>query len=221
MAFLFGRQRVGDKLCAMMKMFLAPFLMTASLALATPAFAQTGDMHQGTGQGPHLYKETDTADSTEVLDRLFAQLRQANDEATANLLAGAIQTLWLRSGSPTADLLMKQAADAMGKQQYGAALVILDTVVELNPDFAEGWNRRATLQFMRGDYTSSLRDIDQVLALEPRHYGALSGQGAILKQRGDGRKALRALRRARQVNPQLKNLDERIRELEQEFDQKI
>jgi tetratricopeptide (TPR) repeat protein len=205
----------------MIRILVVPLLMTASLALAMPTFAQTGDMHEGTGQGPHLYKETDTADSTEVLDRLFAQLRQANDEGTANLLESAIQTLWLRSGSPTADLLMKQAADAMGKQQYGPALVILDTVVELNPDFAEGWNRRATLHFLRGDYGSSLRDIDQVLALEPRHYGALSGQGSILKQRGDGRKALRALRRARQVNPQLKNLNERIRELEQEFDQKI
>ena len=156
-----------------------------------------------------------------MLDRLFGQLRQADDEKSVKLLENAIQALWLRSGSPTADLLMKQAGDAMGEQQYGAALVILDTVVEQHPDFAEGWNRRATLHFLRGDFTSSLSDIDQVLSLEPRHYGALSGQGAIFKKRGDGRKALRALRRARTVNPRLKNVNERIRELEQEFDQKI
>ncbi|MGI9511370.1 MAG: tetratricopeptide repeat protein [Anderseniella sp.] len=193
-------------------------------AVSVPVHAQqAGEAHKipGLGQGPGLHNPDSSTDTAEVLDRLFGQLRQAENEKSAQLLENAIQELWLRSGSPTADLLMKQAGNAMGEQQYGAALVILDTVVEQNPDFAEGWNRRATLHFLRGDFSNSLRDIDQVLALEPRHYGALSGQGAIFKQRGDGRKALRALRRARTVNPRLKNVNERIRQLEQEFDQKI
>ena len=198
--------------------------LAAALAVAAPASAQqAGEAHQipGQGAGPGLFNPDSNAETAEVIDRLFGQLRQADDEKSAQLLETAIQSLWLRSGSPTADLLMKQAADAMGKQKYGAALVILDTVVDLNPNFVEGWNRRATLHFLRGDFTSSLSDIDQVLSLEPRHYGALSGQGEIFKKRGAGRKALRALRRARTVNPRLKNLKERIRELEQEFDQKI
>ena len=206
---------------------LKPLLGTVAIAVAAvfaPVYAQqAGEAHKmpGPGQGPHLFSPDNTAESSEVLDRLFGQLRQAEDDQSAKLLENAIQTLWLRSGSPTADLLMKQAGDAMTEQNFGAALVILDTVVELYPDFAEGWNRRATLHYLRGDYTSSLSDIDQVLSLEPRHYGALSGQGAIFKARGDGRKALRALRRARTVYPRLKNVDERIRELEQQFDQKI
>ncbi|NNJ76154.1 MAG: hypothetical protein HKP56_13465 [Anderseniella sp.] len=198
--------------------------LVAGTAVSWPVLAQqAGEAHQipGHGRGPGLHNPDSGADTAEVLDRLFGQLRQADDEKSVQLLENAIQALWLRSGSPTADLLMKQAGNAMGEQQYGAALVIMDTVVEQHPDFAEGWNRRATLHFLRGDFTSSLRDIDQVLSLEPRHYGALSGQGAIFKQRGDGRQALRALRRARTVNPKLKNVDERIRELEQEFDQKI
>lgn len=198
--------------------------LLAGATVSVPVHAQqAGEAHQipGHGLGPGLHNPDSSADAAEVLDRLFGQLRQADDEKSAQLLENAIQALWLRSGSPTADLLMKQAGNAMSEQQYGAALVILDTVVEQHPDFAEGWNRRATLHFLRGDFTSSLRDIDQVLSLEPRHYGALSGQGAIFKQRGDGRKALRALRRARTVNPRLKNVNERIRELEQEFDQKI
>ncbi len=198
--------------------------VVVAAVVCVPAQAQqAGEAHQipGQGPGPGLFNPDSTADSSEVLDRLFGQLRQADDEKSAQLLENAIQTLWLRSGSPTADLLMTQAGDAMGEQNYGAARVILDTVVELYPNFAEGWNRRATLHFLRGDFTSSLSDIDQVLSLEPRHYGALSGQGAIFKERGDGRKALRALRRARTVNPQLENLNERIRQLEQEFDQKI
>ncbi len=211
----------------MRKVLLKPFTAAAfvtAVAVFVPAQAQeAGEAHNipGQGLGPGLFNPQSTADSSEVLDRLFGQLRQAEDEKSAQLLENAIQTLWLRSGSPTADLLMKQAGDAMTERNYGPALVILNTVVELYPDFAEGWNRRATLHYLRGDYTSSLRDIDQVLALEPRHYGALSGQGAIFKDRGDGRKALRALRRARTVNPRLKNVNERIRELEQEFDQKI
>jgi len=211
----------------MKKALLKPFAsaaIVAATAVFLPAQAQqAGEAHKipGQGPGPHLFSPDSTAESSEVLDRLFGQLRQAEDDKSAKLLEKAIQTLWLRSGSPTADLLMKQAGDAMNEQNYGAALVILDTVVELYPDFAEGWNRRATLHYLRGDYTSSLRDIDQVLSLEPRHYGALSGQGAIFKDRGDGRKALRALRRARTVNPRLNNVNERIRELEQEFDQKI
>ena len=193
----------------------------AGSAIVVPAQAQqAGQAHQ-IPQGPGLHNLQTTTDSAELLDRLFGQLRQSDDEKSAQLLETAIQTIWLRSGSPTADLLMKQAGNAMGERNFGAALVILDTVVEQHPDFAEGWNRRATLHFLRGDFTSSLSDIDQVLSLEPRHYGALSGQGAIFKQRGDGRKALRALRRARTVNPRLKNVNERIRELEQEFDQKI
>jgi tetratricopeptide (TPR) repeat protein len=139
----------------------------------------------------------------------------------AAVLENAIQAMWLRSGSPTADVLMKQAGEATEAKSYGPALAILDTVVELYPDFAEGWNRRATVHFLRGDYTSSLSDIEQVLALEPRHYGALSGLGAIEKERGNGRAALRALRRAKMINPNLDSIDDRIRELEQEYDQEI
>ena len=113
------------------------------------------------------------------------------------------------------------AAEALEEGDTKLAIQHFTALIDHAPDFAEGWNRRATLHYLRGDYTSSLSDIDQVLSLEPRHYGALSGQGAIFKARGDGRKALRALRRARTVYPRLKNVDERIRELEQQFDQKI
>lgn len=186
-----------------------------------PALAQqAGDVHS-TIEGPNLHNPDANADPEEVLDRLFAQLRAADGKETAAVLESAIQAMWLRSGSPTADVLMKQAAAAAEAKSYGPALAILDSVVELYPDFAEGWNRRATVHFLRGDYTSSLADIKQVLALEPRHYGALSGLGAIEKERGNGRAALRALRRARTVNPTLDNIDDRIRELEQDFDQGI
>ena len=205
-----------------MTMRIAKFAgLLALLCITGPALAQNaGDVHS-TIEGPNLHNPDANADPAEVLDRLFAQLRQADDKDMAAVLENAIQAMWLRSGSPTADVLMKQAGEATEAKSYGPALAILDTVVELYPDFAEGWNRRATVHFLRGDYTSSLSDIEQVLALEPRHYGALSGLGAIEKERGNGRAALRALRRAKMINPNLDSIDDRIRELEQEYDQEI
>ncbi len=205
-----------------MTMRIAKFAgLLALLCMTGPALAQNaGDVHS-TIEGPNLHNPDANADPAEVLDRLFAQLRQADDKDMAAVLENAIQAMWLRSGSPTADVLMKQAGEATEAKSYGPALAILDTVVELYPDFAEGWNRRATVHFLRGDYTSSLSDIEQVLALEPRHYGALSGLGAIEKERGNGRAALRALRRAKMINPNLDSIDDRIRELEQEYDQEI
>jgi tetratricopeptide (TPR) repeat protein len=207
---------------AFMTMRIAKFAgLLALLCMTGPALAQNaGDVHS-TIEGPNLHNPDANADPAEVLDRLFAQLRQADDKDMAAVLENAIQAMWLRSGSPTADVLMKQAGEATEAKSYGPALAILDTVVELYPDFAEGWNRRATVHFLRGDYTSSLSDIEQVLALEPRHYGALSGLGAIEKERGNGRAALRALRRAKMINPNLDSIDDRIRELEQEYDQEI
>ena len=195
---------------------LLALLCTSGAVLAQ----QAGDVHS-TIEGPNLHNPDANADPEEVLDRLFAQLRQADSKEMAAVLENAIQAMWLRSGSPTADVLMKQAGTAIEAKSFGPALAILDTVVELYPDYAEGWNRRATAHFLRGDYTSSLSDIEQVLALEPRHYGALSGLGAIEKERGNGRAALRALRRAKLVNPNLDSIDDRIRELEQEYDQGI
>ena len=205
-----------------MTMRIAKFAgLLALLCMIGPALAQNaGDVHS-TIEGPNLHNPDANADPAEVLDRLFAQLRHADDKDMAAVLENAIQAMWLRSGSPTADVLMKQAGEATEAKSYGPALAILDTVVELYPDFAEGWNRRATVHFLRGDYTSSLSDIEQVLALEPRHYGALSGLGAIEKERGNGRAALRALRRAKMINPNLDSIDDRIRELEQEYDQEI
>lgn len=205
----------------MMKRLLTIAGLLTGLVLNGPVLSQGAGEAHSTIDGPNLQNGDAEANPEEVLDRLFAQLRQADGKEMAGVLENAIQAMWLRSGSPTADVLMKQAGAAVEAKSYGPALAILDTVVELYPDYAEGWNRRASVHFLRGDYTSSMSDIEQVLALEPRHFGALSGLGAIQKERGNGRAALRALRRARMINPNLDSIDDRIRELEQEYDQGI
>jgi Flp pilus assembly protein TadD len=88
------------------------------------------------------------------------------------------------------------------------------------PDWAEGWNKRATVYFMRGDHASSLADIDRVLALEPRHFGALAGQGLIRMAQGNYREALSAFRKALRHNPFLKERFELIPMLERKVGEK-
>lgn len=148
-----------------------------------------------------------------LLDRLFERLATASSKRQAQRIAQHIQRYLLRSGSPTIDLLMRQAAKAIDKKEYGAALDVLDAVVRLEPDYAEGWNRRATVYFMREEFGRSLADIERVLELEPRHWGALSGLAIILVQLGEDEAALEAIDAALAVHPFLEELKERREKL--------
>jgi len=108
---------------------------------------------------------------------------------------------------------MARAKVAMDAQNSDVALKLLDSVVQLRPDYVEGWNRRATLYYQRNDYTRSLEDIEQVLAREPRHFGALAGLGMIMQDLGDDKRALDAFRRALAVNPHLEKVPELVKTL--------
>jgi tetratricopeptide (TPR) repeat protein len=101
----------------------------------------------------------------------------------------------------------------MDAQNSDVALKLLDAVVRLRPDYVEGWNRRATLYYLRNDYTRSLEDIEQVLAREPRHFGALAGLGMIMQDLGDDKRALDAFRRALAVNPHIDKVPELVKTL--------
>jgi tetratricopeptide (TPR) repeat protein len=157
----------------------------------------------------------------DLLDRLFGQLHAAKDEASAKVIEDAIWKLWSRSGSPTADVLIVQAVRAMEAGQRQTALRILDTIIEDQPTFAEAWNKRATLYFMMGDYDRSLADIAHVLELEPRHFGALTGLGTILTDRGKKAEALKAFRRALSIDPFLEGARKALQQIEPETEQKI
>ena len=157
----------------------------------------------------------------DLLDRLFGQLHAAKDEASAKIIEDAIWKLWSRSGSPTADVLIVQAVQAMEAGQRQTALRILDTVIEDQPTFAEAWNKRATLYYMMGDYDRSLADIAHVLELEPRHFGALTGLGTILNDRGKKAEALKAYRRALAIDPFLEGAKKALQQIEPETEQKI
>jgi tetratricopeptide (TPR) repeat protein len=153
------------------------------------------------------------ADRGRGLDFLFGALKAAPDEASAKHVEARIWALWLQTPSDTAALLMTRAKVAMDAQQVDVALKLLDAVVKLRPDYIEAWNRRATLYYLKNDYTHSLEDIEQVLVREPRHFGALAGLGMIMQDIGDEKRALDAFRKALAINPHLEKVPELVKQL--------
>jgi tetratricopeptide (TPR) repeat protein len=154
-----------------------------------------------------------SGDKTRGLDFLFGALKAAPDEASAKHVEARIWAIWLQTPSDTVALLMVRAKAALDAQNSDVALKLLDAVVKLRPDYVEGWNRRATLYYLRNDYARSLQDIEQVLAREPRHFGALAGLGMIMQDLGDEKRALDAFRRALAVNPHLEKVPELVKTL--------
>jgi tetratricopeptide (TPR) repeat protein len=152
-------------------------------------------------------------DRTRGLDFLFGALKAAPDEASAKHVEARIWAIWLQTPSDTAALLMMRAKAAMDAQQTDVALKLLDAVIKLRPDYVEAWNRRATLYYLRNDYTRSLSDIEQVLIREPRHFGALAGLGMIMQDIGDEKRALEAFRKALAVNPHLEKVPDLVKSL--------
>lgn len=139
----------------------------------------------------------------QTLDQLFTTLAKPGDEALGQAVEAEIHRRWLKSGSATVDLLMSWSAQAMQDKNLGRALDFLDAVVVLKPDFAEGWNRRATVFYLRDEYGKALADLEKVLALEPRHFAALAGFGLILRDIDRDAEALSALRKALSLDPYL------------------
>ena len=153
------------------------------------------------------------ADHTRGLDFLFGALKAAPDEASAKHVEARIWALWMQTPSDTAALLMLRAKAAIEAQKVDVALKLLDAVIKLRPDYVEAWNRRATLYYLKNDYTHSLEDIRQVLIREPRHFGALAGLGMIMQEVGDEKRALEAYRKALAVNPHLEKIPDQVKSL--------
>jgi tetratricopeptide (TPR) repeat protein len=151
------------------------------------------------------------ADRAHGLDFLFGALKAAPDEASAKHVEARIWAIWMQTPSDTTALLMTRAKAAMDAKQMEVALKLLDAVIKLRPDYVEGWNRRATLYYLQNDYARSLKDIEQVLVREPRHFGALAGLGMIMQDLGDEKRALDAFRKALEVNPHLDKVPDLVK----------
>jgi tetratricopeptide (TPR) repeat protein len=148
------------------------------------------------------------------LDELLARLKFTTDEAEADAAVAEIWSLWQRTGAPELDEQMERVVALIGQGLLPLALTMLDDIVARAPDWAEAWNKRATVLYLSGEHDRSLADIERVLALEPRHFGALAGIALIRIAQGQYREALAAYRRALAVNPFLKERFELIPALE-------
>jgi len=171
---------------------------------ALPGLARAQDTQQ-----PPAAAEAPETDA-QALDTLFRRLALARDPAESQGIVALITRKQLQSGSDTADLLMARAIAAMGTGQVDVSMLILDAIIALQPNWAEAWNRRATARFLAEDERGSMSDIAHVLALEPRHFGALSGMGMILEHRGFEDEALRAYTQALAIAPGLQSLRDSV-----------
>ncbi len=150
------------------------------------------------------------------LERLFGELKRANNEQAAQRVSARIRQEWNRSGSASVDLLMLWAQKAIDDDRNDVALDLLDQVVTLSPDYAEGWNRRATLHFSMNQYGKSMADLERVLRLEPRHFGALGGLATILSESGRKEAAMNAYQRLLDVYPMMRKAQSELGRLADE-----
>jgi hypothetical protein len=206
---------------------LAVILAAAIMVQPDTARAQDGETNARASAGKtssagRAKTVSDTADQTEETgprseaQQLLDALEEAPNAGTAAHIERSLLQAWTRSGSDTVDLLMGRAAEAMETKEYPVALELLTTVVEIKPDYAEGWNRRATLYYLMDEYALSVSDIRQTLVIEPRHFGALSGLGLILQSMGRKKSALTAFEAALAVHPFLDSASSAAEELEAE-----
>ena len=149
------------------------------------------------------------ADQTDPkLDTLFAALQTSLSNANAASLEREIWAIWTRYPDDQAiNRQMDRAIKMMNAGQLDDAEAMFSAIISRKPAFAEAWNKRATVRFFRGDDAGSANDILQVIKLEPRHFGALSGLGMIKVREGDLQGALQAYRAAQRINPFLPNIE--------------
>jgi tetratricopeptide (TPR) repeat protein len=136
---------------------------------------------------------------------LIIALRDA-DERVRAVAEQALWAVWSRSGDARVDELFGRGVAQMGEQRLPEAIATFTRVIELKPDFAEGWNKRATAYFLAGEFRRSLKDCDEVVKRNPQHFGVLSGYGQIYLEFDQPERALEYFRRALAVNPNLEGV---------------
>jgi tetratricopeptide (TPR) repeat protein len=148
-----------------------------------------------------------------ALDGLFDRLRTIDDPLQAQLLVQAIWETWMASGDAALDALMAHGLEQMRSRDLDGAVATFTALIEKAPDFAEAWNKRATVYWMLGDYEDSVADIQKTVALEPRHFGAWSGLGMIFEEREQYESAIRAYEESLKFNPYAEGVRAHIEDL--------
>ena len=198
-------------LIAVSALFSASIMVPVAAAQILPD--PHADPHEGLVKPPDELPNLPKGERNRNIDFLFGALKAAPDDDTAKAVEDRIWAVWFGAGNETTNLLMARAKKAADDKDYDLAIRMLSAVIEIKPDFTEAWNRRATVYFLERDYTNSMADIAKVLSREPRHFGALSGLGTIMQEVGDEKHALEAYRKAHEVYPRLKGMDEKVKTL--------
>jgi tetratricopeptide (TPR) repeat protein len=144
------------------------------------------------------------------LDALFEQLKAAASPPEAQVIETQIWLIWMEAKDGPTDTLMQLGLAAMQAGNLAGALELFDAVTTRKPDFAEGWNKRATVLYMLGAHERSAEDVAKVLELEPRHFGALAGLGLIDMELEKADEAIDAFERALKLHPQLPGVKQRL-----------
>lgn len=190
--------------------FAIALLFGATAAYAQPA-AQLGEESADAEQ-----QRNETAE--ERVERLYAELAATEDPKEGERIASQIQAEWAKSGSDSMDLLLDRARDAMTKENFLAARVHLAALTRLAPDFAEAWNASATLRYLQNDYARAAAEIERALALNPRHFSALTGLALIFQQTGQEESAMKVWREVERLYPSFERAKEAIERLAPEVD---
>ena len=193
------------------RFFSLAFGAALAAVLAVPAAAQEAGrewLHP-----PRNLPKAGHGHETADLNTLFEALKIAPDDASAKAIEERIWAAWAVSGSDTCNLLMGRVKVASDDKNYDLAIKLLNAIVAIKPDYVEAWNERATIYFLKDDIAHALADLREVLAREPRHFGALAGLGLILQEIGDDRHALEAYRRALAIDPHLEHVGDVVKTL--------
>jgi tetratricopeptide (TPR) repeat protein len=199
-------------------------LVAVAMSGAMPAQAQGPELAPPGAEPPQPVEppadlpRPQRGDAAQNLDRLFAALRAAPSAESAKYIEGRIWATWAAQGGDTAAVLMTRVRTASESKDYDLAIKLLTAIIDIKPDYIEAWNRRATLYFHKRDYVSAMSDLRNVLAREPRHFGAWAGVGMILNDVGDERQALIAFRRAVELYPRMERIPDLIKRLSESVD---
>ena len=149
-----------------------------------------------------------------ALDDLFEQLAVTTSDEEASNITREIWQRWTANDDPNVSQLMQIGIRALNYSTYRKALQSFDRVIEIAPEFAEGWNKRATLYYHIKEYRRSIDDIKKTLQLEPRHFGAWSGLGLVSIAQENYSGALAAFKKALSINPHIPNIRRYVQKLE-------
>lgn len=163
-----------------------------------------------------------TADQRDTkLPDMFERLEQASGATEAEQIESEIWLAWLASDNAESDQLMKRIVAAMGSNDLDEALIASNELIEQDPDFAEAWNKRATIHYLIGDLNSSVEDIHRTLQLEPKHFGAISGLGLIFLRKGNLSAALEAFEQVLRITPQSINAQRSAEQVRNQIGEEI